>query len=86
MSWRELRTFVRHVPQESAYGHSVLGEAAGWQVAEHLLAILNNQFTRANSDKQVPDSKLIQLPKPQTEVRPTAKPGGLAELNALYGG
>ena len=88
MTWRELRTFVRHLPQDSAFGRSVLGDAADWQVAEHLLAVLINKFTHANSSKRPPKDQLIHPPEPRTQEPQTNghKPLGAKDLDKLFGG
>lgn len=98
LSWRELRTFVRHLPRESAYARSMHGELVEWGVTEHLQATAINDARVFNSGKKsLPDSKLIIPPKPPA-AEPAAEPaaaaranghkpvGGAAELDALFTG
>lgn len=88
MSWRELRTFVRHLPRDSAYIRSVHGDLADWGVAEHLQAMAINDARLYHSGKKsLPDSQKVKPPgeKPSPRTRP-ANAGGLKELNALFDG
>lgn len=91
MSWRELRTFVRHLPRESAYVRSVHGDLTDWGVAEHLQATaINDARLYYSGKKTLPDSKLVQPPADQSATRAHArsarKAGGLKELNAMFDG
>ena len=90
MSWRELRTFIKHLPRESAYARAELGEDADWDVKAHLLARIANDTTTANyqrASKRVPDKALIHPPsqakKPRAEANGQSSQGW-KELDALF--
>jgi hypothetical protein len=48
MSWRRFGALLRHLPLDSAFARQQLGEAAGWGVAEHLLASAVDALNGAN--------------------------------------
>jgi hypothetical protein len=83
MTWREFRTFVRRLPQESALARSELGEVADWRVAEHLLARIANITLQTGSAKSVPDSQLVTPPSPPRADKPEVV-GGAKELDELF--
>lgn len=91
MTWRELRTFVRHLPRESAYIRSVHGDLVEWGVAEQLQATqINDARLYYSGKKSLPESKLVKPPGDKNtghpHDRPAQKAGGLKELNALFNG
>jgi len=63
MTWCELRTFVRQVPQDSAYGREVLGiEKATFTGDTSMLMHIANILIKANSEKEPKDSDLFRPP------------------------
>lgn len=86
MTWRELRTFIRHLPRDSAYIRAELGEEADWDVAEYLLARIANILLQAHSSRRVPEAKLIHPPGAAAAKARTQPAGGAAELDALFTG
>lgn len=86
MTWRELRTFVRHLPRESALARALHGEAADWAVTDHLLAHTYNLLLQANASKRVPESHKIHPPGEPAGRKKPEKVLGAAELNALFDG
>lgn len=64
MTWCELRTFVRHVPPDSAYGREVLGvEKATFTGDTSMLMQIANILIKANSEKEPPESELFRPPE-----------------------
>lgn len=86
MTWRELRTFVRHLPRDSAYSRSVHGEAADWSTTDHLLAHTYNLLLQVNSSKPVPESRKIHPPGATAGRQRPEKTLGAAELDAMFTG
>lgn len=93
MTWRELRTFIRHLPRDSALAREQLGEEAEWDTGAHLLARIANSVTAANyqrGGKQMPKSLEIKPPGQDrtAEARRVAddQPKGWGELNDLFDG
>lgn len=48
MGWRRFGVLLRHLPPDSAFARLQLGEAAGWGIAEHLLAAAVDALHGAN--------------------------------------
>ena len=91
MTWRELRTFIRHLPRDSAYGRAELGEEADWDQQTHLLARIANETAAANyqrSGKKMPPNEVIKPPrqtaKPKVKANGHQKTLGWDELNAAF--
>jgi hypothetical protein len=90
MTWRELRTFIRHLPRDSAYGRAELGEEADWDQQTHLLANIANATTAANyqrASKKMPPGEVIKPPgqaRPKAQANGHQKPQGWKELDALF--
>lgn len=67
MTWSELRTFVRQVPHDSAYGREVLGvEKATFDQHADLLMQIANQLIAANRQRggeKPTQSDFLQPPK-----------------------
>lgn len=90
MTWRELRTFVRHLPRDSAYGRAELGEEAEWDQRTHLLARIANETAAANyqrASKKMPPGEVIKPPgqaKAKAQANGHQKTLGWDELNAAF--
>lgn len=64
MTWCELRTFVRRVPHDSAYGREVLGvEKATFDQQAGLLMQIANILIAANSENEPRESDLLHPPE-----------------------
>ncbi len=48
MTWRELSAYVKHLPQDSALGRELYGEAADWTTDTHMLAYAIDLLAGAN--------------------------------------
>ena len=97
MTWREFRTFVRHLPPDSAYVRAVRtrrGDNPDWTPAHEIARIAANALIAANYQrigKRTPDSALIP-----EQGGPRRRPGGdrnghkqelsQAEFDALFRG
>lgn len=89
LTYRRLLNLIRYLPREAAFVREVHGDKVLWGVAEHLLAqAINDQRQFKSGKKSLPESRLVRPPgavaKPA--VNGHQKPGGVAELNALFDG
>lgn len=48
MTWRQLRSYLSHLPRESALARKLLGEDAAWGLNEQLLAAAIDVLRQAN--------------------------------------
>lgn len=83
MSFRRLWVLVDGLPQDSNVARARHGEAAEWQIGDHLLARIANILIYANSSKRPKDSDLVQPPGTKARAEKTL---GAAELDALFTG
>lgn len=83
MSFRRLWVLVDALPQDSAVARAQHGEAAEWQIGDHLLARIANILVYANASKRPKDSDLIQPPGAKARAEKTL---GAKELDALFTG
>lgn len=94
MTWRELRTFVRQLPRESAFVRAVLikrGDNPDWTIEAEFARCAANELIKANyqrAGKRTPDGALIPEQGRKTRARAAAKkkPMTQAEFDALFGG
>lgn len=95
MSWRELRTFIRQIPPDSAYVRAVRlveGDDPDWDTAAYLLARVANEVTSANyqrAGKKTPKNALIGEPGKATKRKARVaangdRPGTWQDLDNLY--
>ena len=48
LTWRELRSYLSHMPRESALARALLGEDSPWGLNEHLLAFAIDVLRQGN--------------------------------------
>ncbi|MFI5808097.1 hypothetical protein [Streptomyces sp. NPDC051561] len=68
LSSRRLAVLVKHLPRDSAVARELHGEAAEWEVADHLLASVVDQLAEANwmfaTVNQDEDAERLEFPEP----------------------
>ena len=81
MTWRELRTFIRHLPADSAYVRAVRirrGENPDWTTRDEIARVAANAVITANyqrAGKRTPDSVLVpELDKRRRRPAPARGP------------
>jgi hypothetical protein len=73
LTWRRLRTLIRHLPLDSATARAQHGEAVAWSDTEHLLAGIVDLLAGANWQRAQAGSK-NRIPRPKPLPRPGQKP------------
>ncbi|MEU8889209.1 hypothetical protein [Streptomyces sp. NPDC048442] len=86
LSSRRLAVLVKHLPRDSAVARELHGEAAEWEVTDHLLASVVDQLAESNwmfaTVNQDEDAERLEFPEPV--VRP-GQPGAQADSGAVRG-
>jgi hypothetical protein len=73
LTWRQLRSFLTHLPRESALARKLLGDDAPWGLNEQLLALAIDVLRQGNYQRaggKGPKPK----PLPRPGVRKTDQP------------
>lgn len=70
LTWRQLRSFISHLPRESALARKLLGDDAPWGLSEQLLAMAIDVLRQGNYQRGNGKG-----PKPKPLPRPGVQKG-----------
>lgn len=77
LNWRDLGVLIRQADESSAVARHALGDAAGWGVAEHLLAAAVDALNAANWQRSGKGARPQPIERPKvrpSEPTPVEKP------------